>query len=90
MPQGQTLPDAFRENFNLGGRTGGSVGAAELRRDGGDKIFVVADFRNLVKDVPIAMFFDDLFFAIRSFSVDFFVTILHLLIFHDAQPLHTF
>lgn len=95
MPKRKTFSDALGEDFDLSGGAGGSVGATELRGDGGNEILVVTDPGNFVEDVPITTFFDhlffgDLFFAILNFNDDLFVTILHLLIFHDAQPLHTF
>lgn len=95
MPERKTLSDALSEDFNLSGGAGGSVGATELRGNGGNEILVVADLGDFVENVPIMRFFDnlllsDLFFAILNFYDDLFVTILHLLIFHDAQPLHTF
>lgn len=95
MPERKTLSHALREDFDLGGGTGGSVSAAELRGDGGNEILVVTNLGNFIEDVPITMFFDNLFFgdllfAILNFYDDLFVTILHLIIFHDAQPLHTF
>lgn len=95
MPKRKTFSDALGEDFDLSGGAGGSVGATELRGDGGNEILVVTDPGNFVEDVPITtffgdLFFGDLFFAILNFNDDLFVTILHLLIFHDAQPLHTF
>lgn len=51
MPKGQTFSNALGKDLYLSGRTGGSIGRAELFCDDRLEIFIMTSFQNRVKNI---------------------------------------